>query len=362
MAKRNEANERVKRDYFTYLKEAQRYSEQSVDAVAKVIARFEETTKHRDFSAFHREQAIAFKRNLSEQTSLNGTGKLSKSTVVSTLTALRRFFFWLAGQSGFKSKLTYSDADYFNPSDRDMQIALARRPRAAPSLEMIMTALRAMPSDTVIARRDRALLCFILLTGCRDRAAVSVKLKHISLPNRVVYLDAREVNTKFAKTITTFFFPVGDEPLNHLVDWVAELLSDYEWSPYDPLFPATRVARAENALFGAAGIERRHWSNADPVRRIFKEAFARAKLPYYHPHSFRNTLTRLGEQKCRTAEEFKAWSQNFGHEHMMTTWTSYGHVEDYRQGEIIRSLGQPRVEDEKLRDLFQTFVAEAKRV
>lgn len=326
MSKHNEANERIKREYFVYLKEAQRYGEQTIDAVAMALSRFEAYTKKRDFKAFHRQQAIAFKRHLAEQFSLRGPGKLSKSTVVSTLTALRKFFFWLAGQPGFKSKFSYSDADFFNPSDRDVQIALGRRPRSVPSLEMIQRVLCNMPADTVVQRRDRALMSFIILTGCRDKAAVTVKLKHVVLKERMVLLDAREVDTKFAKTITTYFFPVGDAPFDHLVDWISELSSEHLWGPDDPLFPATRVAPGEDALFNANGLERRHWSNADPVRRIFRTAFARAELPYYNPHSFRNTLARLGQERCRTPEEMKAWSQNLGHSQMMTTFTSYGRV------------------------------------
>jgi hypothetical protein len=41
---------------------------------------------------------------------------------------------------------------------------------------------------------------------------------------------------------------------------------------------------------------------------------------------------------CRTPEELKAWSQNLGHEDMMTTLRSYGEVASSRQAEIIRSL------------------------
>ena len=49
MTDHNPANERIKRQYFAYLDEAQGYSEQSVDAVAKAIARFEVYTRHKDF-------------------------------------------------------------------------------------------------------------------------------------------------------------------------------------------------------------------------------------------------------------------------------------------------------------------------
>ncbi len=57
MLTHNPSNERVKREYFTYLKEAQRYSEATVDAVAKALARFETDTRFRDFRTFRRELA-----------------------------------------------------------------------------------------------------------------------------------------------------------------------------------------------------------------------------------------------------------------------------------------------------------------
>ncbi|MGC9157813.1 MAG: site-specific integrase, partial [Terracidiphilus sp.] len=92
----------------------------------------------------------------------------------------------------------------------------------------------------------------------------------------------------------------------------------------------------------AAGLDRTHWSNATPIRTIFREAFERAGLPYFHPHSIRKTLARLGEEVCNSPEEFKAWSQNLGHEQVLTTFLSYGSVASDRQGEIIRGFGATR--------------------
>ena len=66
-------------------------------------------------------------------------------------------------------------------------------------------------------------------------------------------------------------------------------------------------------------------------------------MQYFNPHSFRNTLVRLGQAVCQTPEEFKAWSQNLGHDKVLTTFLSYGQVESPRQGEIIRGLGTPQV-------------------
>ena len=80
---------------------------------------------------------------------------------------------------------------------------------------------------------------------------------------------------------------------------------------------------------------------ANPIRKIFAQAFALAGLPYFNPHSFRNTLVRLGEKLCQTPEEFKAWSQNLGHESVLTSFYSYGDVPDYKQAELLRKLSKP---------------------
>jgi hypothetical protein len=78
--------------------------------------------------------------------------------------------------------------------------------------------------------------------------------------------------------------------------------------------------------FRAAGVDRKHWSGAGPIRQIFKDAFARAGLHDANPHVFRRTLAQLGQRLCQTPEAFKAWSQNLGHEGVLTTFTSYGEV------------------------------------
>jgi site-specific recombinase XerD len=125
------------RKYFAYLKEAMRQSEPTVDASAKALDRFEVYTKYRDFGAFHPERAIAFKRYLAEQKAQRSGKELSKATLHSTLTQLKRFFQWLAREPGYKSRLRFSDADYFNLSDKEVRVATARRERRVPTLEQI---------------------------------------------------------------------------------------------------------------------------------------------------------------------------------------------------------------------------------
>ena len=346
MATHNAENERIKRRYFVFLKNAKGQSEASVDAVAKALARFEADTRCRDFKTFHFEQAIAFKKRLAEQDSRATGGKLSKATLNATLAHLKRFFQWLADKPGYKSRLQYSDAEYFNLSEKDTRVATARRERPAPTLEQIRHVIALMPAQTEIERRNRALVAFTLLTGARDSAIASMKLKHVDLAAGSVFQDAREVQTKFSKSFTTYFFPVGGGARQIVEAWVAHLQQENLWGNDDPLFPATLVELGETRQFEVAGLARRHWSNASPIRMIFRRAFESAGLPYFNPHSFRTTLVRLGQTLCRDAEQFKAWSQNLGHEGVLTTFLSYGSVAQGRQGQIMESLAsgpsQPR--------------------
>jgi integrase/recombinase XerC len=338
MAKHNPDNERIKRKYFAFLKEAKRHSEPTVDAAAKAIDRFEVYTRNRDFKAFHYEQAIAFKRQLGEQHGVRSGEKLSKATLYSTLTQLKRFFQWLAWQPGYKSRVQYSDAEYFNLSDKDTRIATAKREQKAPTMEQVLYVINRMPASTEIECRNRALIAFTLLTGARDRAIASMKLKHVDLTTSSVNQDAREVKTKFSKTFKTFFFPVGEEVRSVVREWILYLREAKLWGNDDPLFPATRIAVGVSCQFEVSGLERKHWNSASPIRAIFHDAFASEGLPYFHPHSFRNTLVQLGQKVCKTPEQFKAWSQNLGHEKVLTTFNSYGEVSCERQGKIICEL------------------------
>jgi len=342
MKKHNPANERIKRNYFIFLKEAKRYSEPTVDATAKALSRFESHTKYKDFKAFHFKQAVAFKKYLAEQKGQQSGENLSKATLHATLTHLKRFFQWLAMQPGYKSHVQYADAEYFNLSEKDTRVATAKRQQSFPTMEQIKHVISKMPVNTEIERRNHALVAFTLLTGARDSAIASLKLKHVDLIAGCVIQDAREVKTKFSKTFNTFFLPVGEEICSIVSEWVTYLRDEKLWGNDDPLFPATLVVQGSNRQFAAVGIAREHWSNASPIRSIFREAFVNAGQPYFNPHSFRNTLAQLGEEVCKTPEHFKAWSQNLGHEKVLTTFISYGEVACQRQGEIIRNLATPQ--------------------
>jgi integrase len=337
-AKRHAKNERMKRAYLHFLAEVKGRHETSLDAVAKAIERFDDYNRRKDFKKFHIEQARGFKAHLMEQTNVRTGAPLSASTIKSTLAILKAFFIWLAGEPDYRTALKVADAEYFNPPENLSRIASAHRHRVCPTLEQIRSVLDAMPTETEIQRRDRALVAFAIVTGARDSAIISFKLKHIDLERELLEQDARDVQTKRAKTFSTWFFPVGDSIKQIVVDWVGFLRQEKQFGPDDPIFPKSRVQPGPDLHFVACGLDRAHWANAHSVRALFKEAFARVGLPYFNPHSFRNTLVQRAYELKLDAEEFKAWSQNLGHEHCLTTFSSYGNLAPHRQAEIIRGL------------------------
>lgn len=341
MAKVNPKNERLKYAYAVYLQEAKRMTPESAEDALAAIALFEASTGGKDFARFHIEQAKRFKRLQGEAINRKTGKPVSKATAHSRLMALKAFFIWLAGQPGFRSRISYTDCEYFNPSANDARIAAYRRDVAGPSFDQIRHVLNTMPGDTGPEKRDRALVAFIALTGVRDLAAVSLRLGHVDLGARQVFQDARDVKTKNRKSMVTAFFPVGEDVEAIVSGWVRYLRDDCLFGDDDPLFPKTRVGLNERGEFVADGLARDGWTNAEPVRKLFRRAFEGAGLRYHHPHSFRHTLARMGQDLCKTPEHWRAWSQNLGHEHVMTTWNAYGQLPEHRQQEILRKLSAP---------------------
>jgi integrase len=342
MTKHNPKNERTKREYTRYLEDAKGRNPTTIDRVLKSIARFEETTRCRDFKLFHKEQAIAFKRRLSEALNARTGERLSKATVHTILRDLHAFTFWLAHVPGYKFHIEYTDADYFNLSDKDVAIAKGRRERRVPTLTQVEHVLSTMPAATHIERRNRAVIAFAVVTGARVAALASFRLGDVNLGEDCVDQDARHVRTKFSKTFRTFLMPVSQPALSIALEWYAELTADPLRGPQDPLFPATEMGVSEQGSFVPYGLSRDGWSTTSPIRDIFRNAFEGAGLPYFSPHSIRHMLVRHIMTLDLPLETLKAWSQNLGHEGLLTTLTSYGSVPTDRQGQLIKQ-GLPTV-------------------
>lgn len=334
----NPANERLKKRYFQYVKEAKGKSPSTLSNIIKALSRFEEYNQFKDFRTFNEEQAVGFKKHLTKVKTERTKETLSVSTLLAITNPLKDFLRWLAYQPGYKSHIHLPNVEYLNLSDKDTRAAKAVEEKAFPTIEQIQRVLQVMPSSHEIELRNRAVVAFLLLTGIRVKALISLKIKHVDLERELVRQNPKEVKTKFSKSIQTFFFPVGDEAKQIIINWIHYLLKEKLYDSNSPLFPRTALRHDDNNSFTGNELEPTHWTTTTPIRQILKDAFNAAGLPYYNPHSFRNTLAHLGQEICETPEQFKAWSQNLGHESPLTTFTSYGTLSYHRQGELIKSL------------------------
>jgi len=207
-------NERLKLDYQDHLRHAEGLDHKTIDKVLTAIRQFETSTKCKPFLTFNKHQAMAFKDWLDTARNTRTGKPLSMATIGSTLRVVREFFRWVAGQKGYRGAIGRNDWVYFKQARKDARAAQASSPRPVPSLAQIERAFDAMPSATSLQKRDRSLVAFLTLTGARIGAVASLRLKHVDLERRHVFQDAREVNTKAAKTMNTTFFPMGELDLS----------------------------------------------------------------------------------------------------------------------------------------------------
>ncbi|PHQ93743.1 MAG: hypothetical protein COB40_13545 [Marinosulfonomonas sp.] len=211
-------------------------SEASIDKAAAAISTYERYHKGKDFRVFHSERARSFKRHLSNKLNERTGAKLTAASANGVLREVKAFFLWLADQSGYKSKVTHSDADYLSP---DRKSEAARRSscwKPHPSPDQVRHLLQSMPTETTLHRRNRALIVFLFLTCSREGAAISLRIVHIDLANAYVHFDGKNVNTKFGKSYMTAFFPIGEDVERIVRSWISELKTKHLFSESDGAF------------------------------------------------------------------------------------------------------------------------------
>jgi site-specific recombinase XerD len=319
-------------DYQNHLKEARGLTEKTMDAVLLHIHQFERSIGDISFQRVSIDHIREFKADIGEKPSAHTGRLLSASKQVHCLNDLKAFFRWIKSQPGY-GKMPKDLADYFTPSKRTTKIAQHVKDKVVASPEDIREVLDSMPTDTIWQRRDHAVIAFLFLTGVRDGAAISLRLKHVDVENRLVNQDANEVDTKFSKTMVTPWFPVGLDIEYIVIDWIAEF-RNFGAEDGDPLFPSTpsRIRRRGEPY------QLEPWATAAPICKIVKSATQAAGLPYFKPHSIRSTLARMFLQMGVNLLEQKALSQSLGHEHIETTAIHYGKLDNVKLNEVMKQI------------------------
>lgn len=325
----NVQNERLKMAWAKDL--AKEWCVSTVDQKLAAVAEYEAATDRRNFTDLSDDSVAEF---------IAATRKrhVSSKTRNATVKRVKHFFEWMVMMEHIKGKRAHGPICALKLSKKDRRASRASKPRPLATLDQVRDTVLAMPKTTAIERRDRALMAFAIVSGARDGAIITMKLKHVDLADRQVLQHPDEVATKGSAHIFTWFFPVGKDMVSEVADYITYLRDDLCFGDDDPLFAATAMGHDENDQFCPAGLTKRHWASTQPVRDIYRAAFKSQGHPYFNPHSIRKTLMSLAYDLDLTGEELKAWSQNLGHDKLDTSINSYGQVSKDRQRERILAL------------------------
>jgi len=362
MTKINLKNEQIKRKYFDWLKEADGLSASSIEKVERSIALWDDFTHAADYKTFNPETVKGFKKWLFERKNATTNQPITLTTCHHYLISLNEFFKWLAAQAGYKSKISLNDIAYLQLDKKQTKIALNPTRKRYPTLAIIQRLVNSIEVKTEVDRRDKALICFTLLSAMRDEAISTLPLGCLSVEKQQVHQDPeRGVKTKFSKDILTTLFIFDPTFWEVVKDWVEYLKREKLFTDQDPVFPATKNEQegGDSSSFIAENVERRFWKGTGGIRAIFKKRFEAAGLEYFSPHSFRHSATNIAMGLCRTPAEFKAVSQNLGHENMATTMFDYASLPDEEVEKKVKSIGQAD-QDTQQADIVQRLLRDYK--
>ena len=327
----NPKNERLKLEWIEELQIQK--AESTIDQRLAALGQYEAATGWADFTAIDRDKVNAYLEALRATPTRMRTKKAKVRHV-------RGFFDWMRDDEKLRPKKVRKALLSLRLTDKEERAGNAVKRVNHATVAQIIDTIKSMPKASAIERRNRALLAFTLLSGARDGAIVTMKLKHVLWNDREIIQDPDEVATKASKMIQTWFFPVGQFIEDEVESYLSYLKDELGFTANDPLFPSTLMGQDDQDRFAPMGLTKAQWSSADPMRKVFKAAFTANGMRYYNPHSFRNTLMALAYELNLGPKEMKAWSQNLGHSKLDVTFNSYGNLDANAQRRAMLEIGK----------------------
>ncbi|MBN8581926.1 MAG: site-specific integrase [Anaerolineae bacterium] len=254
---------------------------------------------------------------------------LSPVYIKKTLATARLFFTWLSeNETGYK-KIKPA----WIKKIKVKRLVNIQRTTEYVSLEEIMT-IASRPCKGARARRARAGLVFLFLSGMRIGAFISLPIQAVDIPNRVIYQDpSLGVKTKNSKYGITYLLDIP-ELLKVIQDWDDEVRAVL---PPNGFWFAPLSIQDGTIDQNAFEIGKHRFNLA---RRDFKAWLEHEKLPYHSPHKFRHGHIHYGLAHAKTAADVKAVSLNVMHGDTQTTDVFYSSFKGDELKNRITSLNK----------------------
>ncbi len=256
-------------------------------------------------------------------------GQLSAGYIKKTLATARLFFIWLSdNETGYKHI-----KQSWIKTVKNKRLASTPKNAEAVSLEEILT-IAARPAQAAQARRARAAMVFLYLSGMRIGAFVSLPLQAVNIRELTVnQFPSLGVKTKLDKSATTYLWDIP-ELLKVIQDWDNEVRSILPptgfW--FAPLSSTTGEIDPSIKSIGEHRITL--------ARKNFKAWLEQEDLPYHSPHKFRHGHIQYGNAHANNISQMKAVSLNVMHSSMKITDASYSNLQDKEVKSIISGLNK----------------------
>ena len=333
----NTKNAKVIREYIFFLKNARRRSEKTIDTVCRAISSYLTHINQADFSTFNKFKAVQYKDWL--QTPTKGK-ELSLTTVYTYCRCLSKFFIWLHEKSGYKSKYSLTDCEYFSFTQSEYTKVTQIVGDNYPDFSYIQFLVKSIDVKNEIDFRDSALISFLALSGIRVGALISLSMQCLDSEKLIIYQNpALGVKTKFSKSIISVLHNLDSNMIDIIQKWKNHL-QKRGFSNIDPLFPASKANLAPNDYYfrQPEEIETVFWQSSGPVNVMIRRRAAQAKLPYFSAHKFRHALVAEMDKYLTSPLELKAFSQSLGHSQTITTLQNYGNLSTEKLKETLLGI------------------------
>ncbi len=318
-----------------WLQYAGRYDIKTISAKLGFIREFVAFFDGKSFAKIKTEDVAAFRKGLMASAESDRDNRRSISTVRHCASHLKSFFKWLVDQKGYQS-LNRSLPDHFDLPKKFDAKGLVNDEKLVPTDREALAMIEGMATDTIKARRDRAMVAAAFLGALRADTITSLKVKHLNVSRRNITQDGQVSRTKNSKSLQTNFFPLPSIFEDVLEDWQNEV-TGLSFLEDDALFPAEIDLKPRHILRQSGNI-----SVMNSIHAVSK-AFKSASEPLgkrFTPHSAKHYIGVLGLRRCKTLEEQAAWSANMVHSDMETTRRYYQKLSQDQIDDVFESFEQ----------------------
>lgn len=319
-SKLNPKNEKIKKEYASYLKKIKEVKIKPVTAKSKLshIDAYDELFGYKDFIDFDANTGIEFHDFVENK-------NIAPATKLSYLNDVKDFFTWYLGKTKSK-KNQVSALSTLEPSEQLKRLANRVEYVKFPSDDEISKIM-----DLKLFLGHKALISFQLLTGARASALASTTLECVDLENKLYIQDPLlNIKTKRDKYIVTRFMEFNPIYLETVIQWHKFLVDKHHFKEKHPLFP--RIKSERNGDFT---ITQKPIGGPNEVANIYAEICKAAKIDTYHPHCFRHYAIFKALEYIRTGTQLRALSQNVGHEDLSTILEQYAKMKPEVYSKVI---------------------------